>query len=888
MTPFDLRVEYLTNPLAIKSRTPRLSWTIPLEGGRRQTACQIIASTSTDAALWDTGRIESDQSVHVRYAGKPLTSRDRVDWKVRIWDETGAASDYSDTATFEVALAIDDWAANWISAAPRPPADQELTEADQSIASIRGDRRFWPSPHLRRAFQLRTGIASARLSITARGAYEASINGRRIGSTELAPGWTDYHKRIEFQTFDVTDMLTAGDNAIGVILGDSWYSGYVGFNGKREFYGVDPELLAQLEVVYKDGSRDTIVTDNTWRWTYGPILYSDLLEGESYDARRELGAWTEAGYDDRDWQSANAGSGLGSAELEPQIDLPITVTQDLTPKSITALSGGRYLVDMGQNMVGHLRLRVRGEAGTKVTLRHVEMLQPDGEVYITNLRAARQTDEYILSGKGEETFEPRFTFHGFRYVEVAGYPGALMAEDVTGRVVESETETAGEIETGHAMVNQLIKNIVWGQRGNFISVPTDCPQRDERLGWMGDAQVFVRTATFNRNVAPFFTKWLTDVRDAQHDDGIYTDVCPSISFAGKGAPAWTDAGVIVPWTIYQMYGDVDILVASYDSMAKYVDALDAANPDGLWLNNRNNDYGDWLSIEADTPKEVLATAYFAYDALLMSRIAAVLKKEADQKRFVQLFEKIKAAFNKAYVAEDGKIHGDTQTVYLLALQMSLLDPTKRPEAVRRLVADIDAKGGHLSTGFIGVGYLCPILTEYGHADVAYKLLLNETYPSWGYSIAQGATTIWERWDGWTEHKGFQDPGMNSFNHYSLGSVGEWLYRRVAGIDIDPAVPGFKHIVMRPEPCRKLGYVKSAVRSLYGRIESAWCFDGDDWAWDVTVPANTTATAYLPTAILANVDGIGSGAESTVTDGRLCLTLEPGQYSFRVKSPLEAR
>ena len=904
--PIDLRAEYLTDPIGLGTPTPRLSWTLPLgdRRGRRQTAYQIVASSSPDSGgdLWDSGRVDSDRSSLVRYDGRALESRRQVWWNVRVWDDNGQPTVYSDSATFEIGLLDNgDWQARWIGVDKRTPAAEPLTDAESSIAVEREGRRYWPAPHLRREFQVRGPIKRARLYATALGLYDAAVNGRRV-SSELAPGWTDYAIRRQYQTHDVTALLAPGANALGVVMGDGWYCGFTGFGGKRELYGVDPELLLQLDIDYVDGSREVIGSDDSWRWSYGPILSSDMLEGERVDARLDLGpvsvtqgassptgTWQTAGFDDGSWKPVRASTeALGTVPLVAEPDLPIAVTEELTPTSITRLSGGRYLVDLGQNMVGHVRLTARGTAGTTIRLRHVEVLTAEGEPYIVNLRAARQTDEYTLRGDGDEVFEPRFTFHGFRYVEVDGYPGELTPDKITGCVVESRTEVAGTLETGHAMVNQLVKNILWGQRGNFVSVPTDCPQRDERLGWMGDAQVFARTAAYNRQVGPFFTKWLTDVRDAQQADAFFTNVAPTRPCDEPGAPAWADAGVIVPWTIARMYGDLDLLADSYASMARYVDTVTALNPDGIWRNRRNNDFGDWLSIEADTPKEVLGTAYFAYDALLMEKSAAALGKSMDAERYRALFNRVKAAFNKEYVKEDGRIHGDTQTVYLLALHMRLLDAPMQAKAVERLVDDLERRGT-LSTGFVGVSYLCPVLTEFGHSDLAYRLLLSEKYPSWGYTIAHGATTIWERWDGWTEHKGFQDPGMNSFNHYCFGSIGEWMYRSVAGIDLDADQPGFKHIVMRPEVSRDLGYAKATYRSPYGTIESYWRFDGGDWLWDVTVPANSTATAYLPSA---NVDAIReSGAELSVADGvsdlrqdngRTAITLAPGRYAFRVK------
>ena len=444
-------------------------------------------------------------------------------------------------------------------------------------------------------------------------------------------------------------------------------------------------------------------------------------------------------------------------------------------------------------MVGWVRLKVEGEAGTEVTLRHAEALNPDGTVYTTNLRSARQADTYILKGEGEEVYEPRFTFHGFRYVEVTGYPGEPPLGAITGRVVHSATPPAGSFECSSPMVNKLQENIVWGQRGNFLSVPTDCPQRDERLGWTGDAQVFVRTAAFNMDVAAFFEKWMVDVQDAQSPEGAFPDVAPLLRGSGLidlrwGAPAWGDAGVIVPWTIYRTYDDTRIVERHYSAMARWMEYLYEANPDLIRKNRMGNNYGDWLSPKGDlTPKDLLATAYWAYDAKLMAEMAGATGRSDDAREYRDLNENIRAAFEETYVSPDGRIKGDTQTGYLLALHMDLLPEELRSAAAEHLVRTIEREDWHLTTGFAGVGYLCPVLTEAGYTDVAYRLLENETYPSWGYTVKNGATTIWERWDGWTEENGFQSPNMNSFNHYSLGSVGEWLYRYVAGIDLgEPA------------------------------------------------------------------------------------------------------
>jgi len=554
---------------------------------------------------------------------------------------------------------------------------------------------------------------------------------------------------------------------------------------------------------------------------------------------------------------------------------------------------GTTIVDMGQNMVGRVRVKLSGECGTIVRLRFAEVLQPDGTLYVQNLRGARQTDEYIMRGEGVEEYEPLFAFHGFRYVEVSGYSGPFDSGSIVGRVMESETEQIGTMETGSLMVNQLIKNIDWGQRGNFLSVPTDCPQRDERLGWLGDAQVFVRTAAYNRDVAPFFIKWMADVRDAQTAMGSFPNVAPLLVMDGDGAPAWGDAGVIVPWTIYLMYGDRSILEASYDSIAKWLKYIEEGNPDLIWRERSSYNFSDWLSIEAQTPADVLSTAYFAYDALLASRIAGILGKTEDAQRFHTLFTRIRAAFNREFVSPDGVVTGETQTCYLLALQMDLLSEQHRHLAARYLVEDIERCGWHLSTGFVGVGYLCPVLSRIGRSDVAYHLLLNETFPSWGYSIKHGATTIWERWDGWTDHNGFQDASMNSFNHYSLGSIGEWLFRCSAGIDVEHDGAGFRSFILKPYPDERIGFMRASYRSPYGTIESSWEVVNREMNWKIVVPANTTATLHVPADSIDFVTA--NGAHASRTQGlrylsqemdRVILHAESGTYEIRTLLPMQ--
>jgi alpha-L-rhamnosidase len=607
--------------------------------------------------------------------------------------------------------------------------------------------------------------------------------------------------------------------------------------------------------------------------------------GETYDARKELAGWNQPGFDDAKWQTTQTEK--PTVNLVAAGDGPGRKMMELKPRAVNEPTPGHFVFDLGQNMVGWARLKVRGQAGNQVTLRFAEMLNPNGTIYVTNLRGAKATDQYTLKGGAEEIYEPRFTFHGFRYVELTGYPGTPDLEAVTGIVVHSDTPAAGQFECSNPLINQLYSNIVWGQRGNFLAVPTDCPQRDERLGWMGDAQIFIRTATWNMDVSRFFTKWCQDVEDAQRPDGAFTDVSPFVC-CGAGTAAWGDAGVICPWTIYNVYGDTRILERHYAAGAHWIEYL-VAHSKGLLRPAAG--YGDWLSIKADTPKDVLATAYFALSTKIMANMAGALGKQADAAKYEDLFRQIKNAFNKAYVAEDTRIKGNTQTCYVLALAFDLLPQEKRSQAAKYLVEDIRAKGDHLSTGFVGVGHLTPTLTQEGYVDVAYRLLNQDTFPGWLYSVKNGATTIWERWDGWTKEKGFQDPGMNSFNHYSLGSVGEWLFDTVAGIGLESDVPAYKRIVIHPRPGGGLNSARAQFQSMHGRIVSDWKINAGQFQLLTTIPANTTATVYVPAASAQVVKEGGqpsTNAEAVkflkMEDGAAVFAVGSGTYQFSAPAP----
>jgi alpha-L-rhamnosidase len=942
----NLRCEYLVNPLGIDATSPRLSWTITsARRGEKQTAYQVLVASTAKSLeagqgdLWDSGKVISDETSQIVYAGKLLTSRQSCFWKVRVWDRDGKPGAWSSVAQWHLGLLnTADWSAKWITAEVPEAANQGalvirratyqaiengggadvtaalarqvnanrlsvevnnktlgIDPAPNLVKRLRVDyelhgkaftkeidehqRLVIPDEsagvrYLRKSFNLKSPVRQAVLYASALGLYEIRLNGQRVGDHVLAPDWTDYRQRVRYQAYDVTAMVKPGDNALGALLANGWFSGKLG-NGAHQFFGKVPALLAQLEVIYADGRTERIGTDASWKSHASPILASDFMLGEDYDARLEVKGWDQPGLDDSKW-IPTAVRDESSRKLDAQVMEPVRKISEIRPKAVSEPKPGCWTYDLGQNMVGVVRLKVSAPAGTKVTLRHAERLNPDGSLYTKNLRGAPSVDHYICKGGGVETWQPLFTFHGFQYVELTGLAGKPDLDAVTGIVIASDTPPVGEFVCSDARINQLQSNIVWGQRGNYLSVPTDCPQRDERLGWMGDAQVFIRTATYNADVAAFFTKWMVDVDDGQTPEGSFADVSPN-TMGVNGVPAWGDAGVICPWTIYEVYGDKRMLERHLPAMTKWIEYMLAHSTGLIRDKDRGNDYGDWLSIGADTPKDLIGTAYFAYSTRLVAKSCHALGRMAEAHKYEQLFQDIKAAFNKRYVSPDGRIRGNTQCVYAMALKFDLLPAELRPRAAQYLEDDIKAKGNHLSTGFVGVSYLLPVLTQADKTDTAYGLLLQDTFPSWLFSVKHGATTIWERWDGWTPEKGFQDPGMNSFNHYSLGSCGEYLFGYVGGIR--PASPGFKTILIDPVIQDGLNWAKTRYASIQGPIATAWKREGKHLALEVVIPANTTATICIPAAGLASVTEGGKPVASA--PGVQFLRMEKGRAMFEV-------
>jgi alpha-L-rhamnosidase len=715
-----------------------------------------------------------------------------------------------------------------------------------------------PAASFRKEIFIPKDIRTARLRATALGSYQMFINGSRVGKDILTPDWTDYRKRVLYQTYDVTSMLEHAANKIEALLGYGWYGSALGWTGSRFNFGpAPPRLLAQLELTYTDGSREVLGTDGSWEAAESPIRYSEIYGGEFYDGAKEPPTT---------WMKAEVMPPPG-AVMAAQMSPPIRPTQMIRTQRISQPKPGAWIYDMGQNMVGWVVANGGGGSArwSPVRLRFAERLGPDGNIYTDNLRGAEATDYYMGGGLG-----PHFTYHGFRYVEVTGLDAA---PSITGVVFHTDVPITGTFDSGSEIVNQIFKNTMWGQRGNLTSVPTDCPQRDERLGWMGDAGIFWRTATYNMDMQAFTHKWMHDVVDAQSPAGGFPDVAPRVIDERDGAPGWGDAGVIVPWTAYRQYGDRRIVEENWDAMERWMNYIHEPNPGLIWANRRNNDFGDWVPANSTTPKDLIATAYWAQDAKMMAEMAHGIHREADAAKYAQLFDGIREAFIKKFVREDGTIGNGSQTCYALALHIGLVPDALRKAAADRLVADIESRDWHLSTGFLGTPHLMFALSENGHADVAYRLLLNETYPSWGYQIRKGATTIWERWNGDTG-----DPSMNSYNHYAFGSVVEWLYREMAGIDTDPAAPGFEKIVIHPHVDPRVGHVKVEYDSVRGKIVSEWSFAGDAvLSLNVTIPANATATVVLP-----DVAGKRVILDGKPVEARASYLIGSGAYRFRVE------
>jgi alpha-L-rhamnosidase len=739
-----------------------------------------------------------------------------------------------------------------------------------------------PAPYLRKEFTAARRLSRAMLYVSALGIHEVYLNGARVGEDWFAPGWTDYAKRIYYRSHEVTDLVRAGrQNALGVILADGWYAGYIGFrrllnfDRPRNYYGGEPRLLAQLELEYENGEREVIATDESWRASYGEIREADLLMGEMRDLTRRMPGWDQPGYDAAAWSPVVVGA-WPDAPLQPHPGNPVRLHEVIPAVSVREYKPGIYVYDLGQNITGVARLTVRGPKGAELRVRHAERLDTDGGLYTANLREARATDRYILPG-GTVTLEPRFTFHGFQYVEVAGLESPPAPEAVQGLVLHSEIPQTGSFECSEPLLNQLFHNIVWGQKGNYLEIPTDCPQRDERLGWTGDAQFFMPTACYTADIGAFFTKWLVDlVQDAQFEDGKWGDIAPNIGLGG-GAVAWGDAAIICTYQMYRYYGDTRIIQTHFDALVRGMDFLERTSRDFI---RKDLGYGDWVNLGGGAKDEVICTAYYAYLAGLMAEMAAVIGHAERAAYYRQLHDNIRAAFVREFVGPDGKILDSSQTGYALAFTMDLIPEDRRAAAADRFVEEIAKFDHHLATGFIGTPRLLPALSKAGRRDVAYALLMNRDYPSWLFQVTLGATTMWERWDGWTPDKGFQTPGMNSFNHYAFGSVGEFLYSEIGGIQ--PLEPSFKKVRIAPKPGGGLTWAKTAYHSIRGSIRSDWRLENNRLMMEVTVPPNVTAEIHVPTQgkeFARPADGQGPVPRHDPEESTAIYEVGGGTYAF---------
>ncbi len=1061
--PTHLRCEYRVNPLGIDVASPRLSWVLESKlRNQVQFGYQILVATQpdkltlADADLWNSGRVDSDQTIHVSYDGRPLQSGQRCYWTLRVWDTKGTASAWSEPAMWSMGLLDQsDWGADWIhldrglhreSAAeeesrslrigyasePAVSPDQEkwvaidlgasrtidaiqlhparrflrefgalkfinydvgylfpkrfvievanrsdfsdartivdhshadepnpgtdapryrcqptngryvrlrITKLRSYAAAIHGvtlaelrvfsgeenvargrrvtasdavaapeysteylvDGRLEsddPIPHrpavmARHEFQLEAPIQHATVYVTALGLYQLHINGRRVGDQLLAPEWTCYEKRVQYQAYDVTDLLREGKNAIGAVLGEGWYAGRV--LTKPGIPDEEPKLLLRLEVRLANGQTHGVITDGSWRASdEGPIRFSSIYDGEVYDARQELPGWDQPDYDDSKWRPV-ATMSIDQRKLVWQPSEPIRPFVELKTERVIESRPGVYVFDLGQNMVGSVRLQVKGPEGVTLRLRHGERLNPDNSLFY-NLKGGLSEITYTLRGDpAGEVYEPHFTYMGFRYVQVSGLPSPPTADTVSGRVFHSASPEVGQFTCSSPLLNQLMSNIVWTHRGNLMGIPTDCPQRDERLGWMGDVQILSGTIPYLMDTAAFFTKWVRDTRDSQADDGRFADTSPQMYGldAFYGSAAWGDAGVICPWRMYQFYGDQRMLAEHYDAAKRWVDWIHEASPDliwqagpfpGDWLNGDGVFFDGYPQTGANIPGPEFGTAFFAHSTELLAKMASVLGRDADAKFYRQLFADIKSAYNRNFVSPDGRIASNTQGSYALALHFDLLPDELRPKAVQHLLRAFEPYDGHLSTGIQATHRLMLELTRYGHHDLACQLLNLRTPPSWGYMIDQGATTVWERWDGWVDgrdtHPGFMG-WMNSFNHCAFGAVGEWMWRHLAGINIDESAPAFKHFVIRPRPGGGLTWAKAEYHSIRGTIASAWGIEQGEMKLQVTIPPNTTATVYVPVHGAAAVQESGVSAERA--DGVTFLRHEPGAAVYEVAS-----
>lgn len=895
----NVRCDYLTNPLGIDDTRPCLSWElISRKKGERQIAYQIIVSSdmlklkNNVGNIWSTGKVISSETNQIRYNGRQLLSGRVYYWKSRVWDGHNHVSNWSNVQHWSMGLLNkNDWKAKWIGLSPI----DSITVQDKYIIPT--------SPLLRKEFTIKKRIIRATLYASALGAYLIYLNGKRVGNQILAPEWTDYSKRVQYQAYNITSMLNSGQNVIGAVLADGWYAGALWSHFYRGRYGFNRRLLAQLQIEYSDGSSDTIVSDKSWKILKdGPVQAASIFDGEIYDERANPRGWKIPRFEDNGWGGVSVDTTI-HVSLHAQMDPPIKVVKEVKPIAIFKLKEGQhqksaYIVDLGQNIAGWVKLTLPYNPGRKLLFQYAEMLNADSTLYTANLRNAKPVDVFIPGKESQINYEPEFTYHGFRYVEILGLPEPPKLDQVTGEVMASSLPVVSSLETSSKDLNKLWKNILWTQQDNMPGIPTDCPQRDERLGWMGDAQIFSQTAIYNMDMESFYKKWLRDIRDEQTEDGRFPNYAPYVTqgFRYYDAPGWADAGVILPWRVYLNYGDTQILKDNFESMCKFIDNILKNNPDLIRTNEVGQDYGDWLNgntikeqgyptTGGSVPKDLFNTAYFAYSTMLLAKDCKILGKKNLFKRYDSLSLAIRVAFDKHFVNSNGIITGNTQAGYALALEFNLVPQKLKHKVVGNMVNAVKAYDYRISTGIHTTEMLMNQLSMNGYSDIAYKLLQSHRFPSRLYSIDQGATTIWERWDGYVKGRGFQDSNMNSFNQPVFGAVGEWMFENILGIRPDEKHPGYHHFFIKPAIGGKLKWAKGSYHSIVGKIGVSWKRSNDGFTYEIDIPVNSTATVILPTEKKITEDGNEVNDVSGVKliskkDGQTSLLVQSGKYIFK--------
>lgn len=904
--PNNLTVaEGFENPIGLHDQSPTFSWKLPVSKNiKSQSGYRIVVASNpkllpNNADLWDSGDVKSDQSVWLMYEGSPLQSRQKAYWKVMFTDQDGNPSAWSEISNFELGLLSNkDWHAKWISLATEIKSDtSKFNYSGKGVYNTKeGPARYKPQ-YLRKEFNLNSEIDQARLFISSKGLFEAQINGRKVGNDVMVPGWTPYKKRIETLSYDVTDYLHDSKNTIGVIVGEGWYSGRIGYNRNYWINKPLPRIICQLELSYKNGEKEIIQSDSEWRGSRnGPLRFSGIYDGEVYDANLEITGWSSPGFDAGSWLEVETEEIDPGVQLVPKRHAAVTNKAELPTLKVTNPESGRFVFDLGQNMVGVPKLLIPVKKNQKVTIRFAEMLQQDGKMYTANYRSAKSTDYYIPNADGEISWQPKFTFHGFRYVELSGFDEDKQPEKswVTGIVQYSDFEKAGKFNSSHDKLNKLQQNINWGLRGNLFDIPTDCPQRDERLGWTGDAQVIAPTSMFNSDVHAFWASWLQSVREEQGEDGSIPFVVPNI-LGNSSSSGWADAATVIPWEMYFRTGDLKILEDNYEMMKGLVGYYKSKAENYI---ADVNTFGDWLQPyllgtgryknSGDTPQDLIGTAYFAHSVRLTFQAAEVLGKTEEVSDLKKLLDDVRDAFENEFIDSNGKLttENETQTGYLMALGFDLVSEETAQKVLPHLIRKIKDADDHLRTGFLGTPLLAIVLDKYDHSDLMYTILLKETYPSWFFSINQGATTMWERWDSYTIKDGFHTAGMNSFNHYAYGAIGQWMYERIAGIA--PLEAGYKKVRIAPVPGDQLDFAEASYNSIYGEVSSAWKKVGNGLELKVTIAPNTTAQIIIPIKegkkLLINGKEISNQLDITLvkrSNTHIELEALPGSYLFKM-------